>query len=34
MADTVEWHYLPMEDEHYAQALSELRKAEGAAPVL
>ena len=28
MADKVEWHYLPMKDEHYAQALSELRKAD------
>lgn len=34
MSDTVEWHYLPMKDEHYAQALSELKKAEGAAPAI
>jgi transketolase len=24
MENRVEWHYLPMKDEHYAQALSEL----------
>jgi transketolase len=34
MADTVEWHYLPMQDEHYAQALSELKEAEHAAPAI
>jgi transketolase len=34
MADKVEWHYLPMKDEHYAQALSELKRAEGAAPAI
>ena len=32
MADRVEWHYLPMKDEHYAQALAELKKAEEADP--
>jgi transketolase len=34
MADKVEWHYLPMKDEHYAQALSELKRADGAAPAI
>jgi transketolase len=34
MADKVEWHYLPMKDEHYAQALSELKRAEGAPPAI
>jgi len=27
MENTVEWHYLPMKDEHYAQALSEIADA-------
>jgi hypothetical protein len=28
MANRVEWHYLPMQDEQYAQALSELGAAD------
>jgi transketolase len=28
MEDQVEWHYLPMTDDHYAQALSELEDAD------
>jgi len=28
MADRVEWHYLPMKDEHYTQALSQIENAE------